>query len=214
MKGLLMKDFLTIKKKYGMFRVWMDLGIVVILMLILRGAAALYISLLLIPLEAASMLITVINCDEQWKWGKYAVALPVSKKQIVGSRYAFAAAAAAAGFCLALLVNTVTYFCFPSYRFGFYLFLSAVPFCVVLLFQSFILPSNYLLGVNAGFAVMFILIIILIGLGLWSRLTGNAVMGFVVNHFDLSMVVGFAGVIFLFAASYGVSTVFFERKYA
>ena len=98
--------------------------------------------------------------------------------------------------------------------FGFYLFLSAVSFCVVLLFQSFILPSNYLLGVNAGFAVMFILIIILIGLGLWSRLTGNAVMGFVVNHFDLSMVVGFAGVIFLFAASYGVSTVFFERKYA
>lgn len=89
MKGLLMKDFLTIKKKYGMFRVWMDLGIVVILMLILRGAAALYISLLLIPLEAASMLITVINCDEQWKWGKYAVALPVSKKTDRGKPVCF-----------------------------------------------------------------------------------------------------------------------------
>ena len=63
MKGLLMKDFLTIKKKYGMFRVWMDLGIVVILMLILRGAAALYISLLLIPLEAASMLCLLYTSD-------------------------------------------------------------------------------------------------------------------------------------------------------
>ena len=31
------------------------------------------------------MIITLANSDEQWKWSKYAVALPLSKKQIVTS---------------------------------------------------------------------------------------------------------------------------------
>lgn len=90
MKGLLTKDFLTVKKKYGIARLIMDLAIIAALMIILEGAGSIYISFLLVPLEVASMLITLANSDEQWKWGKYAVALPLSKKQIVSSRYAFA----------------------------------------------------------------------------------------------------------------------------
>ena len=161
MKGLLTKDFLTVKKKYGIARLIMDLAIIAALMIILEGAGSIYISFLLVPLEVASMLITLANSDEQWKWGKYAVALPLSKKQIVSSRYAFAGIAAIIGLCVALVVNTISYFCFPAYQFGFYLFISVASFCVVLLFLAFILPSNYWLGVNAGFAVMFILIILL-----------------------------------------------------
>lgn len=78
MKGLLTKDFLTIKKKYGIARLIMDLAIIAALMIILEGAGSIYISFLLVPLEIASMIITLANSDEQWKWGKYAVALPLS----------------------------------------------------------------------------------------------------------------------------------------
>mgnify|MGYP000509585170 CR=1 FL=1 len=113
MKGLMTKDFLTVKKKYGLTRLIMDFAITA-LMIILEGAGAIYISFLLVPLEVASMLITLANSDEQWKWGKYAVALPVSKKQIVSSRYAFAGIAAIIGLCVSLIVNTISYFCFPS----------------------------------------------------------------------------------------------------
>lgn len=77
MKGLLTKDFLTVKKKYGIARLIMDLAIIAALMIILEGAGSIYISFLLVPLEVASMLITLANSDEQWKWGKYAVALPI-----------------------------------------------------------------------------------------------------------------------------------------
>ena len=184
MKGLLTKDFLTVKKKYGIARLIMDFAIIAALMIILEGAGSIYISFLLVPLEVASMLITLANSDEQWKWGKYAVALPLSKKQIV------AGIAAIIGLCVALVVNTISYFCFPAYQFGFYLFISVASFCVVLLFLAFILPSNYWLGVNAGFAVMFILIILLVVLGIWSRVTDNAIMGFVVENFDLSVRAG------------------------
>lgn len=214
MKGLMTKDYLTVKKKYGLTRLIMDFAIITALMIILEGAGAIYISFLLVPLEVASMLITLANSDEQWKWGKYAVALPVSKKQIVSSRYAFAGIAAIIGLCVSLIVNTISYFCFPTYRFGFYLFIAVASFCVVLLFLAFILPSNYWMGVNAGFAVMFIMIILLVVLGIWSKMTNNAIIGFIVDNFDLSMVIGFVSTIAIFALSYILSITLFQKKYA
>lgn len=214
MKGLMTKDFLTVKKKYGVTRLIMDFAIITALMLILEGAGAIYISFLLVPLEVASMLITLANFDEQWKWGKYAVALPVSKKRIVSSRYAFGGIAAIIGLCVSLIVNTISYFCFPAYRFGFYLFIAVASFCVVLLFLAFILPFNYWMGVNAGFAVMFIMIILLVVLGIWSKMTNNAIIGFIVDNFDLGMVIGFVSTVFIFSLSYILSIALFKRKYA
>ena len=213
MKGLLTKDFLTVKKKYGAARLVMDFAIIAALMIILEGAGSIYISFLLVPLEIASMVITLANSDEQWKWGKYAVALPLSKKQIVTSRYAFAGIASLIGLVIAFVINTITYLCFPAYQFGFYVFLSVASFCVVLLFLAFILPSNYWLGVNAGFAVMFILIILLVVLGLWSKATDDAVMYFIVDNFDLSMAIGFISTIAIFSLYYVLSVGLFKRKY-
>lgn len=105
MKGLLTKDFLTIKKKYGLPRVIMDIAIIIALMFILEKSGTIYISFLLIPIEIMSMIISLTTCDEQWKWGKYAVSLPVSKKQIVCSRYACAGILSLIGFVVALIVT-------------------------------------------------------------------------------------------------------------
>lgn len=169
MKGLLTKDFLTIKKKYGLPRVIMDIAIIIALMFILEKSGTIYISFLLIPIEIMSMIISLTTCDEQWKWGKYAVSLPVSKKQIVCSRYACAGILSLIGFVVALIVNSASYILFPQYAYGFYLFMSCASFALTLLFLAFVLPSNYSLGVNAGFATMFILIILLVVLGLWTK---------------------------------------------
>ena len=114
MKGLLIKDFLTIKKKYGVPRLIMDVAIIIALMIILEGTGAIYISFLLIPMEVASMVMSLTTCDEQWKWGKYAISLPVSKTQIVKSRYAFALILSLVGFAVALGVNTISFICESS----------------------------------------------------------------------------------------------------
>ena len=81
MKGLLTKDFLTIRKKYGIPRVAMDIFIIVALMVVLKGTGAIYISFLLIPIEVMSMVMSLATCDQQWKWGKYATSLPVTKRR-------------------------------------------------------------------------------------------------------------------------------------
>ena len=108
MKGLLTKDFLTIRKKYGIPRVAMDIFIIVALMVVLKGTGAIYISFLLIPIEVMSMVMSLATCDQQWKWGKYAISLPVTKAQIVKSRYTFSVILSCVGFFVALMVNTVS----------------------------------------------------------------------------------------------------------
>ena len=65
-----------------------------------------------------------------------------------------------------------------------------------------------------GFAVMFILMILLVVLGIWSKVTNNAIMGFIVENFDLSMSIGFISVIVLFILSYALSVALFRKKYA
>lgn len=60
---------------------------------------------------------------------------------------------------------------------------------------------------------MFILIILLVVLGIWSRMTNNAIMGFIVDNFDLSMAVGFITAIVIFVMSYNLSVGLFKRKY-
>lgn len=67
MKGLLIKDLLTIQKKYGISRIMIDICIMTILMIVLKGAGAIYLSFLLIPTELMTMIISLSTCDEQWK---------------------------------------------------------------------------------------------------------------------------------------------------
>ena len=213
MKGLLMKDFLTIRKKYGIPRVAMDIFIIVALMVVLKGTGAIYISFLLIPIEVMSMVMSLATCDQQWKWGKYAISLPITKAQLVKSRYTFSVILSCVGFIVALMVNTVSYFCFPKYDYGFYLFVAAASFAVTLLFLSFVLPSNYSLGENAGFAVMIILVILLIVLGIWSNMTGNAIMQFVIDNFEMSLMIFFSVTVIMWILSCTLSIRLFKRKY-
>lgn len=213
MKGLLMKDFLTIRKKYGIPRVAMDIFIIVALMVVLKGTGAIYIGFLLIPIEVMSMVMSLATCDQQWKWGKYAISLPITKAQLVKSRYTFSVILSCVGFIVALMVNTVSYFCFPKYDYGFYLFVAAASFAVTLLFLSFVLPSNYSLGENAGFAAMIILVILLIVLGIWSNMTGNAIMQFVVDNFEMSLMIFFSVTVIMWILSCTLSIRLFKRKY-
>lgn len=191
----------------------MDIFIIVALMVVLKGTGAIYISFLLIPIEVMSMVMSLATCDQQWKWGKYAISLPITKAQLVKSRYTFSVILSCVGFIVALMVNTVSYFCFPKYDYGFYLFVAAASFAVTLLFLSFVLPSNYSLGENAGFAAMIILVILLIVLGIWSNMTGNAIMQFVVDNFEMSLMIFFSVTVIMWILSCTLSIRLFKRKY-
>lgn len=214
MKGLLAKDFLTLKKKYGMTRLLIDVAIMAAMLIVLEEKGALFISFLLLPLEIMSFVITLATCDEQWKWSKYAISLPVSKRQIVNSRYTSATLLSGLGLAVSLLVNTISFFCYPMYAYGFYLFVSFASFALTLFFIALILPSNYSLGVNAGFVMMLVLMGVIILLGLWSRQNENAISQFVVDNFELCIAFAAMTVLVVYVLSNRLSVAFFKRKHA
>ncbi len=137
MKGLFVKDLLTIRKKYGIARLFVDIAIMVALMFILEDKGALFISFLLIPLEIMSMVITLATCDEQWRWGKYAISLPVSKKQIVSGRYGFAVLMSVAG----LLSRERVYVFVQGNLIGFHIIFQLI--CMFLKYQKRAFPFKY-----------------------------------------------------------------------
>ena len=69
------------------------------------------------------------------------------------------------------------------------------------------------LGVNAGFATMFILIILLVVLGLWTKATNNSIMWFVVENFEVSIAIAGVSVVAICGLSFVLSNLFFRKKY-
>ena len=171
MKGLLWKDCLTIRKKYGLPRLVLDLAILAALLVVLEGTGALVVSLLLVPLEVTSMVISLTSFDETWKWDKYAAALPVSQAEIVKSRYAFALLMALVGFVVALAANLIAQAAFGAGRLGTCLLVAVASFFLTLLVLAVLFPSNYRLGVNAGVAVMILFLGAILALWFWARVT-------------------------------------------
>ena len=205
MKGLLWKDCLTIRKKYGLPRLVLDLAILAALLVVLEGTGALVVSLLLVPLEVTSMVISLTSFDETWKWDKYAAALPVSQAEIVKSRYAFALLMALVGFVVALAANLIAQAAFGAGRLG--------TFFLTLLVLAVLFPSNYRLGVNAGVAVMILFLVAILALWFWARVTEYGWLVWAAAHASLLPWLGCGVVAVLFVLSYVLSVSLFRRKF-
>ena len=213
MKGLLWKDCLTIRKKYGLPRLVLDLAILAALLVVLEGTGALVVSLLLVPLEVTSMVISLTSFDETWKWDKYAAALPVSQAEIVKSRYAFALLMALVGFVVALAANLIAQAAFGAGRLGTCLLVAVASFFLTLLVLAVLFPSNYRLGVNAGVAVMILFLVAILALWFWARVTEYGLLVWAVAHASLLPWLGYGVVAVLFVLSYVLSVSLFRRKF-
>lgn len=213
MKGFLWKDYLTIRKKYGLPRLVLDLAIVAALLILLEGTGALVVSLVLVPLEVTSMVVSLTSFDETWKWDKYAAALPVSQAEIVKSRYAFALLMALVGFGVALAANLIVWAAFGAGGLKSCLLLAVGSFFLTLLVLAVLFPSNYRLGVNAGVAVMIFFLIAALALWFLSWVTEFSWLAAAAAHAALLPWAGFAAATVLFLLSYFLSAALFRRKF-
>lgn len=85
MKALLLKDFYTMAR-YG--RTMLALVVFYVILAFL-GQSASVVSSMLVFL-CAMLVISSFSYDEYGKWNKYCVSLPISRRQMVGSKYLFA----------------------------------------------------------------------------------------------------------------------------
>ncbi len=157
MKGLLLKDW------YVIFKQGKVMFLFVLLYLILGalgentffGAfAVLFLSLL--P-------ITVMGFDERSKWDRFAVTLPVTRKQLVLEKYLFSLIALGAGAALYLVFTIAgSAFAHRTTDLAELLGVLAPMLSVSLIFSAVNFPMMFKLGVEKG-RLWFILIIALLG---------------------------------------------------
>lgn len=141
MRGLLLKDLYSLRKdgKTALLLVAFFTMIIFIM-----GNTDLFLSTIMLMLSATS--ITSFVCDNQCRWDTYVAALPVSRRDVVMSKYVLSFLLALAGGLLALLVrwtkgllNNIGNFT-ETLVFAYSLFVAAV------ILISILLPLVYMFG--------------------------------------------------------------------
>ena len=217
MKGLFIKDFLTLRRKYGPVRIAMDVLLIAVLMIAFGANSAIWVSFVLVPIEAMTMCMTLTNCDEQWKWQKYAFALPVSRAQIVRARYLTAGALAGIGFAASLAVNAAAALAFSAYPPVLHLLLAAASLWLTLFALALVLPAGLSRGANAGFAAMFAVILalrVLFGAAGFSAQAAGSALAFAARHVEVALVLAICAVAAACALSYEISVRLLRRARA
>lgn len=162
MKGLMIKDMITLSKKINPIHRIILVVVALAVLLPLKSAGAIFLGIVL-PVFACSLPLALLTCDDLWKWDKYAIAMPITKKQIVCSRYLFCGATLCIFSVVALALNMGMYLLFHEFSLYTHLAITGVGFLVGLIYLLLILPANYILGQAGSSTVMFLLLVVIVG---------------------------------------------------
>lgn len=157
MKGLILKDLINLKKQVKIYAVLMLVYFAIAVFssdgIYLTGALAIFF---------ATMPISAMSYDERSGWDKYAIAMFISRQNIVKSKYALGIISSFAGAVVSLL------FCaLQKMKIGEALFISLALFFAEILLNAILLPFMFKLGTEKGRMIMmigFILPVVIIGI--------------------------------------------------
>lgn len=149
MRGLLIKDIINMKAQTK----------VLILLIVFQFFVALSIentSMLgaIIAIMAAMLPITAMAYDEKAKWDRYALTMPITRRDLVLSKYILGLGFSVIAFILNVLIN----FALGYYPVKEIFLLSAALLGAGLLFLTLVMPVMFKYGVEKGRIVMMILI--------------------------------------------------------
>lgn len=162
MKGLLLKDFMTFSKKIKPINRIILVVVIAILLITLKSVGAISISIML-PVFASSLPISLSISDEQWKWDRYAISMPITRRKIVESRYVFCLAILCLLTLIAFALNVGTYFIFHEFEFAFHIGIALAGFSIGVIYLLLVIPAGYILGINGSSAVMIIVFALVVG---------------------------------------------------
>ena len=166
MRSLLMKDLYCIRgymKQMAFILLFMSMMAVV-----LRSPSLVCFFLVF---ACMSLVISCMNIDEKNKWERYALTLPIRKRDIVKSKYLLLLLMGAAAEILSILLNLLICVLFDSSSVQEAVVSSLVVFFVYFYIFSFTLPVVYRYGADkARYVMMAVVLIPTVGFSLLFRL--------------------------------------------
>ena len=154
MKGLIIKDFLTIKKSLRMIAIMIIPFGIFAYTLESPGYIAIMVTLL-----CATPVLSTFNYDEYYHWNNYAVTFPISKKDIVKSKYAFLVIMELIGLVLGSVISAIISLALKV-EMTETLIQCLVFFLVLLLVYSFVIPVCFKVGAEKARIAMFLIYIL------------------------------------------------------
>ncbi len=206
MKGLIKKDLLMIKSNFK------TLGLVFIIYVILAFQGEMDISFA-IPFLGSMIMMSTFSFDNLNKWDAYAITFPNGRKNIVISKYLanflFVSLLSLIELVILFIIQFTEHKLNPQVYFTIY-----TMFFATILFQDIIYPIIFRFGIEkariAIFAVIFSLVIILIGLvKLFSFKFLASLLSIFENHIFLSLTLF---LIILTLVSYKISKKIYLKK--
>lgn len=207
MKGLLLKEFLMLKKG------WVTLVIFFIAFGI--GGIGNDFMCFMLPLFIAILLYGHINYDEQSKWQQYSIALPYGRKMIVSAKYTAMAIGAVVSTVLALIIYGVTV-AIGKAEFSLkdlvgHLVLSLA---IGIIYPTFFLPLAYKFNSEKGRIIMLFLngASGAIAVFLLSAIEATGILAKLSNYTNILPYIAVAAVLVLFALSWFASVKIYEKR--
>jgi len=151
MKGLILKDLMGLKKFSKNYLIFILFYAVIGLF---SNMYALFSGFIMV--FAFMLPITAVSFDERSKWDSYALTMPISRKDIVLSRYLLGLIFAGAAVVICFVYTLIT----SGENFGTSLLLSGAFFLVGMLFFSIIFPILLKVGVEKGRLTMIIIFLL------------------------------------------------------
>lgn len=149
MKGLIIKDLINLKRQSRILAVLVVFYVVLALTMdnnsMLGGVLA---------VMSAILPVTALSYDEKAHWDKYALSMPVSRNDMVVSKYILGLILSAGSFIVTLIFNMITH---PDAAMD-NLLTSMALFAIGMLFLAFLLPILFKFGVEKGRLLMMLLL--------------------------------------------------------
>jgi len=204
MKGLILKDLLNLKKQGKIFPLiivfYMILSVIVDEATFFLGFVVLLCSM--VP-------VTTLAYDEKSKWDKYALTMPVSRKDLVMSKYMLGLLCMLAGVFVTFLFHAVTALVKSQPLDSYLLLTLAVLSSMGLLFLSLNLPLIYKFGTEKGrFIYIAVAILLLMPMTGTSFESYQTMLSGRIEYLYFLPLVAFV----LFFASLGLSIKIMDRK--
>lgn len=208
MKGLLLKEFLMLKKGAAALLIFLGcFG--------LFGPAGNLTMLLLIPLFSAVLLYGHINYDEQSKWQQYSIALPYGRKMIVSAKYAAMAIGAVVSTVLVVLLYSVTVAIGKAeFTLKDLVGYAILSLAIGIIYPTFFLPLAYKFNSEKGRTIMLFLngASGAIAVFLLSAIEATGILAKLSNYTNILPYIAIAAVLVLFALSWFASVKIYEKR--
>lgn len=213
MKGLIIKDFITMFKRIRPMNYLLIAAATVFILIYFKGEGALYVAVFL-PVVLSGVPKTLMVYDEQCKWDKYAIALPMTRKSIIGSRYLFFLMTAVAASVIAFFISVISCIFFPNEGFSPYLIAGISGLLLAIFYGMITIPAGYSMGTNGGPLAMLLTTFLLMGAFYVLKRLNVDIEALLVYLKDNLLLTGAVFLIILGVISYNASLYFYNQKHS